>query len=132
MAKCRSCFPVRWPTQIQKNVKSKKVWKYRNKHEYLRLAHCTVRQTFFFTKGVTPRCWTLHVEVVGFVTAAALGSMGEVFIRVSVRLIFRLALVMRSIGAGNVQLGFRGGCISCRCEGWRFIVVCSSLQVWCI
>ena len=57
-----------------------------------------------FTERVTSRCGALHVKVVGFMAAAAFGSMREVLVRLSARWVFRLALVVRGVGAGDVQL----------------------------
>ena len=82
-----------------------------------------------FTKGVTPRCGAFHVEVVGLVAAAALRAMGEVLVRVPAGCVFGLALIVRGIGAGDVQLRLRGGGIPCGRQWRRFIVVRSSFQV---
>ena len=92
---------------------------------------CVQRQSFF-TKWITPGRGAFHVEVVGLVTAAALGSMGEVFIGVPVGLVFGLALIVRRVGAGDVQLRFGGRGISCGRQWRRFVVVRCSFQFWSI
>lgn len=84
------------------------------------------------TKRIAPRRRAFHVEVIGFVTAAALGPMGRVLFRVSAGLVLGLTLVVRGVGAGDVQLGLRRGGISCGRQRWRFVLVCSTLQVRCV
>lgn len=82
-----------------------------------------------FTKWVAPRGWTFHVEIISFMATASFGSVGEIFIRVSVGLVLGLALIVRGVGTGNVQLRLRGRRISRGRQRRRFVMIRSSLQV---
>lgn len=64
--------------------------------------------------------------------AAAFGAVGQIFVWVPVGWVFGLALIVRGIRAGDVELRLRGRCIPCGCQRWGFIMVPCSLQVRCI
>ena len=57
------------------------------------------------TQGVASWGGTLHVEIVGLVATPAFGPVRKVLVGVSVSRVLRLALVVRGVGAGDVQLG---------------------------
>ena len=82
-----------------------------------------------FTERITSRCGALHVKVVGLVAAAAFGSIREVLVRLSASRVFGLALVVRGVGAGDVQLrlGRRG--VTRRRQGRGFIMVASWFEI---
>lgn len=75
------------------------------------------------TQRVAARGGTLHVEVVALVEAAALGPVGQVTARVLEGHVLGQALVVGHVGAGDVDVGLRGGSVARGSAGRGLVLV---------
>ena len=134
-AKWRSCFPVRWPIGAKETHTHRttefggRVWLTSFTDKLVsRLA--TRVDIIRVTQRVASWSGTLHVEIVGLVATPAFGPVRKVLVGVSVGRVLWLALIVRGVGAGYVQLGLWRWSVACRGQRRGLVMVTWSLQVW--
>lgn len=89
---------------------------------------CMVLGEFvLLTQRVASRCGTLHVKVVAFVEAAALGPVRGIAARVF--LVLGRTFIVGRVGTGDVDVRLGRGSVACRCPGWRLVSLCYLLHV---